>query len=254
MDDKITLPYSIAAVLTEQKKLVKAVPCRKYIGKQFLDGDISALATYLQYKCKRTDVPYSFFLLSLDVFRHRTVDERTLQQFLYRLAAILALNEQPPRPAEPWLIQEKDEWVPFEILKVTQKEQALYSFTCKALCSRMTGQVFDYRVSMKMAFRMASRAGFNQRDELKRMVDPVQFTDLRLVLNIAKDSSPGRIKVLDCGEHPATVDYNRRINKSRDPVFRKCPFQQRTTCFRCGIGKDKCKFATIEKSNDKRTG
>ena len=37
---------------------------------------------------------------------------------------------------------------------------------------------------------MAIFAGFNQRDELKRMADPLQFTDLRLVLHIAKDSMP----------------------------------------------------------------
>jgi len=79
-------------------------------------------------------------------------------------------------------------------------------------------------------------------------MDPRQFTDLRLVLRIAKGSSPGKVKVLDCGEHSATVDYNQKINKLRDPEFRKCPFQQRIVCFQCKIGKDQCKLAINAKT------
>jgi len=213
-----------------------------------LDADIKTFAIYLQWKSKRQDVPLSFFLSSLDVFRYRTVTEQELQQFLIQLVSVLALNETPLQPVETWLVQNHDEWVPVEVFAVGQGDDpAVFTFLCKALCSRMAGHVFAYKVSTKMAFRMASRAGFNQRSELKRMVDPRQFVDLRLVLKIAKGSSPDRVKVLDCGEHTATVEYNRKINKQRDPELRKCPFEQRTTCFRCGIGKDKCKLATMEK-------
>jgi hypothetical protein len=60
---------------------------------------------------------------------------------------------------------------------------------------------------------MASRAGFNQRSELKRLADPRQFVDLRLVLHIAKGSSLGKVKVLDCGEHSGTSAYNPRISE-----------------------------------------
>jgi hypothetical protein len=250
MTDKITLPYSVAAVLKEQKKLINASPCKRYLGYPLTDQNISMLAAYLQFKCNRPDVPREFFLWSLDSFRHRSIAEEELQQLLCRLVAVLALDDLPLLPVTPWLLQEKDEWIPFEVLKVVPKERAIYLFTCKALGSRMVGHTFDYKVSTKMAFRMASRAGFNQRDEMKRMMDPLQFTDLRLVLHIAKNSTPGRVKVLDCGEHPATVEYNRRVNKQRDPEFRKCLHQQRTTCFRCGIGKDKCKLAILEKTNE----
>ena len=92
-------------------------------------------------------------------------------------------------------------------------------------------------------------SGFNQRSDLKRMLDPLQFTDLRVLLNVAANSTPEKVKVLDCGEHTAIADYNRKVNKSRDPEFRKCPFQQKTTCFRCGIGKDKCKLAVTGETN-----
>jgi hypothetical protein len=242
--EKIILPYSVAEVIKEQKKLIKETPRRRYVGRQLHDADIKTLATYLQWKCG-LDIPASFFLSSLDSFRYRTIEDATLQHFLCRLVAVLALNEVPLRPVEPWMVQERDEWVPFEVLSVSQKDHAVYVFQCRALGSKMWGHVFDYRVSLKMAFRMASRAGFNQRDELKRMHDPRQFTDLRLVLHIAKGSVPGKVKVLDCGIHAATVTYNQNINKLRDPVLRKCPYQQRTTCFRCGIGKDKCELAVI---------
>jgi len=246
--NKIMLPYSVAAVHKDQQKLLKSTPRRKYIGKQLTDSDIKTLAIYLRWKCCRMDVPLSFFLSSLDTFRYRTIDEATFQQFLRRLVAVLALNEKSIQPAGMWMLQEEDEWIPFEVLQVEQIEQALYRFTCKALGSRMVDHTFDYRVSMKMAFRMANQAGFNQRSELKRMIDPLQFTGLRLVLRIAKGSSPGRIKVLDCGEHDATSAYNQKINKLRDPEFRKCPLQQKTVCFRCGIGKDQCKLAVINKT------
>ena len=246
-NDKVALPYSVAVVLKEQQQILKSA-YRKYVGKKFLDKDLKTFAIYLQWKCKRQDIPLSFFLSSLDTFRYRTVTEQELQQFLVRLVSVLALNETPLQPVEPWLLQDKDEWVPVEVLAVTQEaDQFVYIFVCKALCSRMAGQVFSYRVSIKMAFRMASRAGFNQRSELKRMVDPRQFVDLRLVLQVAKGSAPDRVKVLDCGEHPATVEYNRKINKQRDPEFRKCPFRQQTTCFQCMIGKDRCKLAVTEK-------
>jgi hypothetical protein len=112
----------------------------------------------------------------------------------------------------------------------------------------MVDQEFDYRVSMKMAFRMAGLVGFNQRSELKRLLDPFQFTGLRLVLQIAKGSVPNNVRVLDCGEHPATSAYNQRINRLRDPEFRKCPHQKKTMCFQCGIGKDKCPLAVMEKT------
>ena len=213
------------------------------------EKSIKSLAIYLQGKCKRMDVPLSFFLSSLDSFRHRIITDQEYQQFLAQIVAVLALNESPLQPVTPWFAQERDEWVPVEVLNVAPQEQAVYIFRCKALCSRMVGHVFDYKVSMKMAFRMASRAGFNQRSELKRMVDPLQFFGLRLVLQIAKGSSPIRVTVLDCGEHHPTVEYNQKINKQRDPEFRTCPFQQRTTCFRCGIGKDQCKLAVIEKTH-----
>jgi hypothetical protein len=247
--DKIILPYSVARVIQEQQKLIKAIPLRRYVGKRLSEADIKTLAIYLQWKCGCRNMPAAFFLSSLDVFQYRTIEDAALQRFLNRLVAVLALNEVPPQPLEPWLVQEKNEWIPVEVLSVQQKDQAVYIFRCRALGSKMWGHVFDYRVSLKMAFRMARRAGFNQRNELKRMNDPRQFTDLRLVLHIAKGSTPGRVKVLDCGEHAATVAYNRGINKQRDPELRKCPFQQKTTCFRCGIGKDKCALAVIEKSN-----
>jgi hypothetical protein len=195
------------------------------------------------------DVPLSFFLSSLDAFRYRTVDEPTFQQFLRRIVAVLALNEAPLQPVGPWVIQEQDEWIPVEVLQVTKKEQALYIFRCRALCSRMVGQEFDYRVSMKMAFRMAGLVGFNQRSELKRLIDPLQFTRLRLVLQIAKGSAPNNVRVLDCGEHSATTVYNQRINRLRDPEFRKCPHQKRTMCFQCNIGKDKCRLSVVEVTN-----
>jgi len=247
--DKISLPYSISAVLKQQQKLLQDTPRQKYIGRQLTDQDIKTLAIYFQWKCDRSEVPLSFFLSSLDTFRYRTIDEQTLQQFLIRLPAILAAEKMPVQPVEPWFVQDKDEWIPFEVMNVEQKEQAVYLFRCRALGSRMVGHEFDYRVSTKMAFRMASRAGFNQRSELKRLADPRQFVDLRLILHIAKGSSLDKVKVLDCGEHSATVAYNQKINKLRDPEFRKCPFEQRTTCFRCGIGKDQCTLAVTQKTN-----
>jgi hypothetical protein len=247
--DTITLPYSVAAVLKDQQKLIKATPRRKYVGRQLSDADIKTLAIYLQWKTNRMDVPLSFFLSSLDVFRYRTIDESTFQQFLRRMVSVLAMNEEHPHPVTPWTTQEQDEWVPVEVMHVTQKEQALYIFRCRALCSRMVEQEFDYRVSMKMAYRMAGMVGFNQRSELKRLLDPRQFVGLRLVLQIAKNSAPGNVKVLDCGEHSATTVYNQRINKQRDPEFRKCPHQKRTMCFQCGIGKDKCRLAIMEETN-----
>jgi len=245
---EVKLPYSVADVLTQQRKLTKCFPFRTYTGSRLTEEDIQTLAIYFQWKFSRLDVPAAFFLSSLDVFRHRTIDRPTLVQFLSQMTAVLAAEEQPAHPVTPWLVQEEDEWVPVEVLAVDQKDNATYVFKCQALGSNMWGHIFDYRVSMKMAFRMASRVGFNQRDELKRMNDPLQFTDLRLVLRIAKGSTPGRVKVLDCGEHAATAAYNQKINKKRDPEFRKCPFQQKTTCFRCGKGKDQCKLAVIPKT------
>jgi hypothetical protein len=250
--ERIILPYSVAAVIKNQQKLIKATPRMKYVGRQLDDAAIKILAIYLQWKCNRVDVPLSFFLSSLDVFRYRTIAESAFQQFLRRLVAVLALDEAPLQPVGPWVIQEQDEWVPVEVLRVTPKEQALYVFRCKALCSRMVGQEFDYRVSMKMAFRMASMAGFNQRSEMKRLMNPLQFTGLRLVLQIAKGSAPGSVRVLDCGEHSATTVYNQRINRLRDPEFRKCPHQKRTMCFQCGIGKNQCKLAVMEETNASR--
>jgi hypothetical protein len=247
--EKIVLPYSVSAVLKDQQKLIKVVPRQRFVGRQLNDADIKTLAIYLQWKCSRMDVPLTFFLSSLDAFRYRTIDEATLQQFLRRLVAVLALSEAQPHPVEPWAAQEYDEWIPVEVLQVSKKEQAVYVFRCRALCSRMVGQEFDYRVSMKMAFRMASRVGFNQRSEMKRLLDLLQFTGLRLVLQIAKDSAPGSVRVLDCGEHPATTVHNQRINRLRDPEFRKCPHQKRTMCFQCGIGKDQCQLAIAEGTN-----
>jgi len=248
--EKITLPYSVAAVLKEQQKLIKATPRLKYVGRQLSDADIKTLAIYLQWKCNRMDVPLSFFLSSLDAFRYRTIDESAFQQFLRRMVSVLSLEEKDLQPVAPWTVQEQDEWIPVEVIGVMKKEQALYIFRCRALCSRMVGQEFDYRVSMKMAFRMASMSGFNQRSEMKRLLDPRQFVGLRLVLQIAKNSTPGNVKVLDCGEHSATTIYNQRINNQRAPEFRKCLHQKKTMCFQCGIGKDKCKLAAVvEESN-----
>ena len=250
--EKIILPYSVAAVLKDQQKLIKSTPRLKYVGRQLSDADIKRLAIYLQWKCNRMDVPLSFFLSSLDTFRYRTIDESTFQQFLRRLVSTLALGEKDLQPVVSWAMQEQDEWIPVEVVSVTQKEQALYVFRCKALCSRMVEQEFDYRVSMKMAFRMAHMTGFHQRSEMKRLLDPRQFVGLRLVLQIAKNSTPGNVKVLDCGEHSATIIYNQRLNKLRDPEFRKCPHQKKTMCFQCGIGKDKCKLAVMEETNASR--
>jgi hypothetical protein len=158
MSEEIVLPYSVATVLKDQQKLIKATPRQRFVGRQLSDADIKTLAIYLQWKCQRMEVPLTFFLSSLDVFRYRTIDEETLQQFLHRIVAVLALKEEHLQPVGPWVTQEQDEWIPVEVLRVTPKEQALYLFRCRALCSRMVGQEFDYRVSMKMAFRMAGRA------------------------------------------------------------------------------------------------
>jgi hypothetical protein len=250
--EKIRLPYSIATVIKQQRRLLDDVPLKKFIGRSMDRSLLRSMAEYLKYKVRKDTIPLSFYENTLDLFRSRIIEDRQMSILLRRIAAVAELPERPLTPAVPWIQQLADEWVPIEVESVVKKQgnEQIWLFKCCALGGRMADVRFDCSVSLKRAFRFAKMSGFNQRSEWKRLHDPRQFVRLRLLLNVLKGSTFSSVRIGDCGEHPPIVTYNRKLNRLRDPELRVCCYRMRVPCFRCGVGTDQCPVAVQEQTDN----
>jgi hypothetical protein len=252
--EKIKLPYSIARVIKQQKRLLDDVPLKNYIGVQMTDSLILSAAEYLHWKLRKNGIPVSFYAETLDIFRNRKLQAYEFEMVLRRIAAVTEIPEDHRLPAMRWSHQVEDEWFPVIVLNVNQrnKEEQIYDVLCRVVGGRMIDIEFIYKISLKQAFRIATMSGFNQRSEVTRLIDPRQFVKLMLLLKVAKGSVPERVRILDCGEHGPIVTFNRRINKLRYHEFRVCKYRLNVPCFRCGVGSDDCPLAVIEHTDKDR--
>jgi hypothetical protein len=250
--ERIQLPYSIAQVIKQQRRLLEDVPLRKFIGRP-MDASLQrSMAEYLKYKIRKDDIPLSFYKSSLDFFYDQTIAAENMSILLRRIAAVTELPERPLAPATQWRQQLADEWVPVEIMSVTKKpgSEPLWLFDCLALGGRMIDVSFRQQVSWKRAYYFARMAGFNQRSELKQLHDPRQFVRLRLLIKVLQGSTVSLPRLGDCGEHGPITTYNRKVNKLRDPELRVCRYRMRVPCFRCGVGLDRCPVAVQEQTDN----
>jgi hypothetical protein len=111
---------------------------------------------------------------------------------------------------------------------------------------------FEYRISPRMAWRIAVRSGFSQRSEVYRFFDARQFASLNLLLLIAKDSTPSQVKIGDVALNHAIRTANRKIIRERSEAYRDCPFDLHIGCHRCGIGRNDCDLATQQETSPNR--
>jgi hypothetical protein len=248
-DEKIKLNYSIASVLKQQRRLIEDVPLKKYTGHPLDEASITAMAEYLRWKLRRSDIPLSFYTSALDPFRYRTITPEAMIPLLKRIASVAVVYEQGRSQAAAWIQQQADEWIPVFVDSVEkQPEEEIWNLKCIPLCGQMVGVAFDYAVSLRMALRIARRCGFSQRSEFKRLVDPMQLSGLRLLLKILKGSTQSRVRVGDCGECSSITAFNRKMIDFRDPSKWACRFQMNVPCFRCTIGTDQCPIAVIKET------
>jgi hypothetical protein len=252
--DKIKLPYSIAAVFKQQQRLAEDVPLKKFIGRSLTMPLLQGMAEYLHCKLGKEGIPLSFYMDTLDSFRNKTADPNKIAALLRRIAAITELPERPLTPAVPWVYQLQDEWVPVEVREVTKKpgNDPIWIFRCLALGGRMTDITFEHDISLKRAFSIARISGFNQRSETKRLYDPRQFVGLRLLFRVCKGSALGAVRVGECRENSSLSAYNRKVNKLRDPELRVCRYRMRVPCFRCGVGTDRCPVAVQKETENEQ--
>jgi hypothetical protein len=260
MFEPVKLPYSTAKVRRQQARLVADTVLNRFIGRRLDEITITSLAEYLHLKLGYDNVPLSFYALSLDSFRLKTVRQPDWHRRLRRIAAIVeafrAEPEKPLRPVTEWMLQEQDEWSPVWVrgvrLQYNTQPDGPWLLSCLVLAGHAAEVTFEYRISQKMAYRIAAMSGFSQKSDTYRFVDVRQFVSLNLLLLIAKGSTPSRVIVSDVALNEAIKAANRKIIRVRSQAYRECPFELRVGCHRCGIGLTHCGLATQQQTGNKR--
>ena len=251
--EPIKLPYSVAKILKQQYRLMTDTLLPSAIGRQLTLDSQNRYADYLHYKLGASMVPVSFYARVLDSLRNRVITREDWVCILRRIVALAEAYRQNPEagerlPAE-WALQTESEWVPCHVHSVEAMKSGAdryWLLHCRVIGGSPAEVVFDYRVSQKMAFRLAWHSGFRPYPEVKRLYDPMQFAQLRVLLKIRKGSNRDRISIENVGEHLPLSTYNRKINKARNPETRACPENQRIMCYACKFGRDRCRFAVLE--------
>ena len=260
MVEPVKLPYSTAKVQRQQARLVADTVLSKFIGKRLDEITITSLAEYLHLKLGYDNVPLSFYALSLDSFRRKTVKKTDWHRRLRRMAALVeafrAEPQQPLRPVGDWMRQETDEWSPVWVRRVTLPSNTQpdepWLLSCLVLAGHAAEVTFEYRISQKMAWRMARLSGFSQKSEIYQFVDVRQFVSLHFLLLIAKGSTPSRVIVRDAAWNESLKTANRKIIQARSQAYRNCPLELRVGCHRCGIGLTHCGLATQQQTSQNR--
>ena len=256
MYEPVKLSYSTAKVQRQQARLVADTVLNKSVGRRLDEITILSLAEYLSLKFGYDNVPASFYALSLDSFRMKTVKKADWHQRLRRIAAgvesFRAEPQQPLRPVTDWMRQEEDEWSPVWVRKVTSQPDETWQLSCLVLAGHAAEVLFDYRISPKMGWRIAVRSGFSQNNEVYRFYDARQFMSLNLLLLITKGSTPSQVKIGDVAPNDAIRTANRKIIRARNSAYLDCPLGLHVGCHRCGIGLDHCDLATQQTTSPNR--
>ena len=255
MYEQVKLPYSTAKVQRQQARLVADTILNKYVGRRLDEMTILSLAEYLSLKLGYDDVPPSFYALSLDSFRMKAVNKPDWHRRLRRIAASVEsfrAGQRPLRPVTDWLRQEEDEWSPVWVHTVTGHHNATCQLSCFVLAGQAAEVNFEYRISPRMAWRIAVRSGFSQRSEVYQFFDARQFASLNLLLLIGRGSTPSQVKIGDVALNNAIRTANRKIIRERSEAYRDCPFDLHVGCHRCGIGRNDCDLATQQVTSPNR--
>ena len=256
----LKLPYSLAKVQKQQERFVSDTILSQSIGQRLEENKIPVLAEYLWLKVGCDSIDISFYAMSLDQFRGKTVERREWHRRLRRIVAAVELYracpERPLRPVTDWQGQNYEEWSPVLVRNISGKPgtgaTGPWLSSCLVLAGTAAEVTWDYTVSQRMAYRIASMSGFSQKKEKYKFVNVKQLMSLNLLLLIQADSTPDRIKISDIGWSHSMKTNNRKIIQARYPGYRECSFGLFVGCHQCGIGLDFCDLATQRQTDEHR--
>ena len=238
-NDPVKLPYSVAAIIKKRDSLATNPLFRQYIGKRLTSSDVLKFSELLRYKLN-DKITLRQLSAAADMLKHRTLDERVFNLFIWRAAAC----QHSMLAGEvflPWESLALDTWLPCEVINNSDTSLKLL-----VLATTLAGTEFDYQVSPARTLMLARVSGLLLRNSDETVTMPCQLFRMRLLLLARRGSHAGNMLIQKSGHYPVFTSYNRNLLKSRRVGVRKCPFNLMVPCHVCKKGRNVCELALKE--------
>lgn len=157
------------------------------------------------------------------------------------------------KPVTPWVVQQADEWVPLQILKLHRVCNSKNKIGYDVVSRVMAGTPAPLRVDSFWGSRavryVASKLGFSRPWQKYPFTNAHQLVGLRFygLLEVARSRGRPEFHEIECP--PPLLKWNREnILKLRLRVGRQCPLNYNHACHVCAVGYDQCQAATHPKT------
>ena len=199
-------------------------------------------------------VDFAALCKSLQPYTGRTLTEPALDQLVWRLAGNIPMLQRY-YPVYPWSSQAFPEWVPVQILSVTQsksRNELGVVVQLKVLAGTPATLQLRKFWSSRYCHIFARAAGFNfrrasdnQPQNMRRVRNPLELALCRFSILVTPETcAGGKLDYRRTELSPSQLEFNRQLMDMRDRLKPEhvCPagYDREVRCYQCPVGYVRC--------------